>query len=447
MSLEIHQEPDPILHQPAQPAVASAEMRDLAKEMFQVMREHKGVGLAAPQIGRSIRLLVAAYEQTEEKTNKRPKKDLLPSTILLNPVIVEINKKQELELEGCLSLPDIELPIWRSIAITVQAEDEFGQPLTKQYKGYPARILQHEIDHLNGTLITDRVESLRVIFMGTPAFAVPSLRALVAHPAFDVISVITEVDKPSGRGQQLTKPAVKIAAEELDLPIWQPESWKNESNLEKLRELKPDLIVVAAYGRILPAALLSIPSYGTFNVHASLLPRWRGASPIQAAIQAGDNETGITIMQLDPGLDTGPILTQTKIPIEPTDTTASLTTRLAQIGGELLVRALIYFVTGIIEPTAQPDQRVTITSRLTKEDGRIDWKMQPEKLEQFVRAMNPWPGAWTEIDGKRLVILGGHVEDDHFIPDELQPAGKQPMSRADFERGWRGNQLPWQLEH
>lgn len=435
--LQVVTDPNPILRRPAAVAKASPEIRRLAKEMLSLLEPQKGVGLAAPQVGRSVKLFVA-------KSGKDPKDDdFLAETVILNPRVIVRGKEEELGLEGCLSLPGLELPIWRSSRITVEGQDVYGKPLKQSHSGFAARIVQHETDHLNGILFDERLEPLRVVFMGTPEFAVPSLRALHAHPAFKVVSVITESDKPAGRGRVLKASAVKETALALKLPVWQPKGWKDEKTVKKLAELKPDLVVVVAYGQILPQAVLDIPGFGAFNLHASLLPRWRGAAPIQAAILANDAETGITVMKMAAKLDAGDIVTSVKTPIQPDATAASLAKELAELGGRTLPSALMYAVTGVAEAKPQAEEGVTQAPKLSKEDGRIDWAQPAEEISRQVRAMFPWPGAWTEIDGTRLNILCGHIEKDKFVPDYIKPEGKAEMERSAFERGWRGTELPW----
>src|SRR5436190_14857164 len=211
----------------------------------------------------------------------------------------------------------------------------------------------------------------RVIFMGTPQFAVPSLRALVEGPY--MLTVVTQPDRPAGRGGKLTPPPVKVAAEELGLPIMQPPTLRDPGFRERLEELRPEVTVLVAYGEYLAPSLLDLPRRGSINLHPSLLPRWRGSTPIQSAILAGDAVTGVSIILMDKGLDTGPILAQTSTPIEPEDTQPQLSARLAEIGAELLAETLPRWLRGEIEPIPQGEERATLTHILQKEDGLIDW--------------------------------------------------------------------------
>jgi methionyl-tRNA formyltransferase len=270
---------------------------------------------------------------------------------------------------------------------------------------------------------------MRVIFMGTPEFAVPSLRVLIERAALgdrapdrtEVVGVVTRVDKPSGRGRQVVPAPVKQAALEAGLPVYQPGPLRRAESLELLTSLAPDLIVVAAFGQILPPELIHLPARGCLNVHASLLPRHRGASPIAAAILAGDAETGVTIMRMDEGLDTGPILTARATPIGPEETTGELTARLAQLGAELLDATLPRWLAGEITPTPQDDLRATMTRLLRKEDGLLDWTQPADLLDRQARACNPWPGAYTYWNGQQLKVLRAQAVDPGAVGAERRP--------------------------
>jgi methionyl-tRNA formyltransferase len=246
---------------------------------------------------------------------------------------------------------------------------------------------------------------VRVVFLGTPDFAVPSLRALCDSPQTEVALVVTQPDRPAGRGRRLTPSAVKAFALEHGLPILQPERLRGPDVLDRLRAADADLFVIAAYGQILRQAVLDIPRHGCLNVHPSLLPRHRGSSPLAAAILAGDEYTGVTIMLTDRGMDTGPILTQEAVPLGREESTASLSPRLAELGAELLLRTIPGWVAGEIAPQQQDERAATLSRQFTKEDGAIDWSRPAIELERQVRALNPWPRAYTFANGKRLLVL------------------------------------------
>lgn len=244
---------------------------------------------------------------------------------------------------------------------------------------------------------------MRIVFAGTPAFAVPSLKALMASD-YQVIAVYTQPDRPAGRGQRLKPCPIKEVALSHRLCVLQPMTLRTEQAIEEFSRLKPDLLVVVAYGLILPKSLLEIPTLGAINVHASLLPRWRGAAPIQRAILAGDRETGVTIMQMVEQLDAGPILLQRSIPILPDETAGDLADRLARVGAEALLEALAAIAAGTLEPKPQDESQATYAAKIAKEEARLDWSQPAWRLELMVRAFNPWPVAFTHFGDTLLKI-------------------------------------------
>jgi methionyl-tRNA formyltransferase len=298
----------------------------------------------------------------------------------------------------------------------------------------------------------------RIVFMGSPDFALPTLKALAQR--YEVVGVVTQPDRASGRGRELKPPPVKLLAQELNIPVIQPEKLRQPEATEQLRTWNPDLIIVAAFGQILRKDVLDLPRFGCINVHASLLPRWRGAAPINAAILHGDEETGVTIMKMDVGLDTGPILTQRSIRLTREDTAGSVFDKLSQLGAELLIETLPDYLTGKIQPVPQPDEGATYAPMLKKEEGKLDFSRPAEELERRVRAFNPWPGAFMDFDGTLLKVHRAHAVAERgeaeagqrliyldqpavgagvglLILDELQPAGKNPMSGKSFLAGAR----------
>ena len=258
---------------------------------------------------------------------------------------------------------------------------------------------------------------LRIIYMGTPQFAVPVLVTLIAgskpglvlQEGYEIVTVITRPDKPSGRGKEVVYSPVKQLALSQEIPVWQPGSLKRQENIEMLAAYQSDLFIVAAFGQILLQAVLDLPRYGTLNIHASLLPKYRGVSPISEAILQGDTETGVTIMLIDAGVDTGPILLQRAIPIAEDDTTGSLTLKLAALGASALLEALPLWVQGNITPQPQDERFASHTHMLHKEDGKIDWNRPADVLARTVRAFTPWPGAYTNWGNKILKIISAHT--------------------------------------
>lgn len=292
--------------------------------------------------------------------------------------------------------------------------------------------------------------------MGSPDFALPGLSALAK--SYEVVGVVTQPDRASGRGRELKAPPVKTLALELNIPVMQPERLRD--GMDQFREWNPDLIVVAAFGQILKKDVLDLPCYGCINVHASLLPRWRGAAPINAAILAGDDETGVTIMKMDLGLDTGPMLASKSIRIGPDDTAGSVFQTLSTLGADLLLETLPEYLAGNLKPVPQPEEGATYAPMLKKEDGLLDFTRSAVELERCVRAMNPWPGAWFEWNGNPLKVLRvstSGVEkglssgikfavdgkpavqsaEGALILEEVQPAGRKVMSGKSFLAGAR----------
>lgn len=295
----------------------------------------------------------------------------------------------------------------------------------------------------------------RIIFAGTPDFAVPALRALLAHD-WPVVAVYTQPDRPAGRGRKLQPSPVKRAAQAADLPIFQPETLKDEAVRAELRALDADMMIVAAYGLLLPKAVLAAPRLGCVNIHASLLPRWRGAAPIQRAIAAGDECTGISIMAMEAGLDTGPVYLTREIPIGPRDTGGSLHDRLADLGAEALLAALPGITDGGLTAVRQDDADATYAPKLSKDEARIDWTCSAAEIDRRVRAFDPWPVAETRLDGRALriwaaeplagaavlapgaIVAAGKNGIDVATGagvlriSRLQPPGKRAMEAADF---------------
>jgi methionyl-tRNA formyltransferase len=300
---------------------------------------------------------------------------------------------------------------------------------------------------------------MRIAFLGTPPFAVPPLAAL-AQAGHDVCCVVAQPDRPAGRGQELREPATKMWARDHGIPVLQPEKVRDGRLATGLRALSPDVLVVVAYGRILGRDLLELAPLGAVNVHASLLPRWRGAAPIQWAIAEGDRETGVTIMRMDEGLDTGDMLLQRVVPIGADDTSEALHDRLGRVGAEALTEALPLFAAGKLAPVKQDESQVTLAPIIEKEHGRIDFTMPGSRIACRVRGFTPWPGTFTVLDGKVLKVhaaseappsrlapgeargvpeglLVGAGGGSSLLVTELQLEGKRRVAAAEFLKGQR----------
>jgi methionyl-tRNA formyltransferase len=300
--------------------------------------------------------------------------------------------------------------------------------------------------------------SLKIVFFGTPSFAVPALEALLQGPD-EVVAAVTQPDRGKGRGQKVAPSAVKELLLQRRIPILQPERVKDEAFQETLRDFHPDLLVAVAYGQILPKSLLIIPENGAINVHASLLPKYRGAAPIAWAILKGEKVTGVTTMRMDEGMDTGDVLLQREIAIDEKETGETLNEKLASLGGQLLLETLEKMKTGDLCPIPQDPSKATYAPLIKKRDGQIDWSRGAREIDRQVRGLSPWPGAFATLDGRILKICQGEVRDGGsdgkegavswvgsdfievetgkglFIIREVQPEGKRRMSVRDFLAG------------
>lgn len=312
-------------------------------------------------------------------------------------------------------------------------------------------------------------KTLRIIFAGTPDFAARHLNALLSS-GHNVVGVFTQPDRPAGRGKKLMPGPVKALAEEHGLPVFQPASLRPEENQQLVADLNADVMVVVAYGLILPKAVLDMPRLGCINVHGSLLPRWRGAAPIQRSLWAGDAETGVTIMKMDVGLDTGDMLYKLSCPITPEDTSATLYDKLAELGPQGLIKTLEQLAEGTAKPEVQDEALVTYAEKLSKDEALLDWALPAAQLERCIRAFNPWPMSWMAIDDQPVKVWKASVIESHVQAapgtiveankqgiqvataegilnlESLQPAGKKAMSVQDLlnsRREWfiPGNRL------
>jgi len=312
-------------------------------------------------------------------------------------------------------------------------------------------------------------KTLRIIFAGTPDFAARHLDALLSS-GHNVVGVFTQPDRPAGRGKKLMPGPVKALAEEHGLPVFQPASLRPEENQQLVADLNADVMVVVAYGLILPKAVLDMPRLGCINVHGSLLPRWRGAAPIQRSLWAGDAETGVTIMKMDVGLDTGDMLYKLSCPITPEDTSATLYDKLAELGPQGLIKTLEQLAEGTAKPEVQDEALVTYAEKLSKDEALLDWALPAAQLERCIRAFNPWPVSWMVIDDQPVKVWKASVIESHVQAapgtiveankqgiqvataegilnlESLQPAGKKAMSVQDLlnsRREWfiPGNRL------
>ncbi|MBF8705800.1 methionyl-tRNA formyltransferase [Pseudomonas putida] len=267
---------------------------------------------------------------------------------------------------------------------------------------------------------------MRIVFAGTPEFAAEHLKALLDSP-YEIVAVYTQPDRPAGRGQKLMPSAVKQLALAHDIPVFQPPTLRNAEAQAELAALKPDLMVVVAYGLILPQVVLDIPRLGCINSHASLLPRWRGAAPIQRAVEAGDAESGVTVMHMEAGLDTGPMLLKVVTPISAEDTGGSLHDRLAEMGPPAVVQAIAGLADGSLQGEVQDDALATYAHKLNKDEARIDWSRPAVELERLIRAFNPWPVCHSTLDGESVKVLAANLSNATGTPGEILSASKDGL--------------------
>ncbi len=414
------------------------DLKTLANDMRQIMKTNAGMGLAANQVGDLRRVIIV--ELPEDKELKEPG---IPFTVLVNPKITNFNDHVDVVAEGCLSVPAVEIEIERPTQVTVKAQNLNGEPITIRAKGIFARILQHEIDHLNGVLIIDYApkpkenDALKTMIWGSTKFTTTIINALLPNPKLEITHLVTEAPKPSGRGKEVTPTIVKQYADILGISCLEPEDIKTERFLSYLHSVQPDLIIVAAYGKLLPPEVLKAPKHGCLNVHPSLLPKYRGATPIQAAILNGDKQTGVTIMSMSPQFDTGDVVAQSAVDLDGNETYGDLELYLAELGGEMLNQILEDYAANNLEAMPQDDSKATSTKKITTEDRWLNLDDPAEINERKVRAYNPTPTAFVMLDGQPLKVLSAHVESNELVFDVVHPAGKKPMSWEDFKRGYR----------
>ena len=434
---EIVQNGDPVLRAVATSVpvakIGSLKIQKVLGDMRAALAKcEDGVALAAPQIGVSLRIFIVSPKAYEDGENL----DGEP-LVYINPRITKLSSKKDELDEGCLSVRNTYGLIERSQRATIEAYDEYGEKFTRGAGGLLAEIFQHEVDHLEGALFIDRARDLRYVppretpkiaFFGTPDFAVKMLSEL-EHAKLTPALIVTAPDKPAGRGKKLTPSPVKVWAEERHVQCVQP---------EKLSQIKDelvdfDLFVVAAYGKIIPQSVLDLPKKGTLNVHPSLLPRHRGAAPIQQTILDGDQETGVCIMLLDAEMDHGPIIAQDKLSLYGwTPSAGELHDKLALIGGKLLARTIPKWLAGKITSHDQDHAKATYTKKISNEDARVEWTdLDLPETDRKIRAYHPWPGAFAKVKTKK----GDEIRVKLLPGKRVIPEGKKEMSLEDFKRG------------
>ena len=429
---------------------------ELITDMLDTMYDAMGVGLAAPQVGILKRIVVIDVGEGP--------------IVLINPEILETSGEQTGD-EGCLSVPGMAGQVTRPNYVKVKALDVNMEEQILEGEGLLARAFCHEIDHLDGKMYTELVEGelhkvtydedMKIVYMGTPDFAVAPLAALVEN-GYEVEAVITQPDKPKGRGKTMMPTPVKEEALKHEIPVLQPVKVRDPEFVEKLKCLAPDIIVVAAFGQIIPKSILDMPKFGCINIHASLLPKYRGAAPIQQAVIDGEKESGVTIMQMGTGLDTGDMISRIVVPLAKDETGGSLFAKLAQAGAELLIQTLPSIFDGTATREKQPEESPTpYAAMISKKMGLLDFSKNAEELERLIRGLNPWPSAFTFINGKTMKVWKSSVQEKQaeeapgtvisadkegirvacgknvLVLQEVQLEGKKRMEADAFLRGYQ----------
>jgi methionyl-tRNA formyltransferase len=437
MILKITKFDDPIWKEDFEPVNLDPKKplpRELAREvkdMDDTLVFSGGVGIAAPQAGIAKNIFIVSLPNYHE--------------VFINPKITKYSTETDVMEEGCLSIPGYRGLVPRSLEVVIEYTTAEGEKRTQTATGFLARVLQHEMDHLDKTFYPNRIKEekdfyeivpIKIVYFGSPDFSATILQNLIGQGTagdYQVQLVVTQPDKP-GHRNQLTSSAVKKIAEKFEIPHISPVSLKKDPSLiTQIKKLKPDVLVVASYGKILPPELLQIPRKGAINVHGSMLPKYRGASPIQTAIAEGETETGVTIMLMNEKMDEGEILASAKIKIKDTDTFETLSSRMAPLAADLLNQVLHVWVwSKRIKPVPQKQDEATYTKILKKEDVFFDLTKPPKNLANLVRAYHPWPGVWTRYEGKILKLLPG---------GKVQLEGKSPVTLKQFQSGHKDFKL------
>lgn len=436
MILKIRKTNDPILREPVEKvADFDFEFQKLIDDMVETMRKNNGVGLAAPQVGVSKNIFVVEFEgQKEEKFPPS-----FPLTVICNPKIVKFGKEKCKMVEGCLSFPGLELLIKRPENIVIQGQDRYGKDIEVKANSLYARAIQHEFDHLNSTLLIDRLEEIKIIFIGTGTLGAKTLELLIKDPQYKILAVITgDTKKVISRNKNEKKNVILEIAKKNKLHTIVTDNIKKPEIVDKIKELKPELGIMADFGQIIPKEVLDIPKHGIINIHPSLLPKYRGPSPIQQTILSGDKVAGVTLISTSDKMDAGDIIAQTAVELSGAETTSILKEYLSEIGATLLLNSIPYYLAGDLKPKPQKDEKATYTTIIKPEDGFVDSKTEAQVVERKIRAFDEWPKVYTKIDNKRIQITAAHFdEENNFVIDRVKPEGKKEMSYADFLNGYK----------
>lgn len=438
MKLEIKKFPDPILRAPATEVDDfGMETQNLIDNMIETLRE-TGVGLAAPQVGVSKKILVAEFEEETAKNKKRKNIESFPLTILCNPKIIKFSKEKSKMVEGCLSFPGLELLVKRPKSISIESQDRYGKKFKLEVKGFQSKVLQHEIDHLYSTLFIDRMMKTKIIFIGTGNLGLESLKLLAADPQYNIMLVITGKDKDASSRKEYKNLILETAAD-FGLPVLETNNINDLKIIAKLEKLKPELGIMADFGQIIKQEILDIPKYGIINIHPSLLPKYRGPSPIKQTILEGDKITGISLIKTALKMDAGEIIAQGEVELRGTESNTVLKEYLGKVAANFLLNSIPYYLAGDLKPYSQDESKVTYTRLFKKEDGFVDKKTKALLVERKIRAFDDWPKVYAKLkNGKTVQITAAHIDQKgSLVIDRIKPESKQEMAYEDFKRGYR----------
>lgn len=436
--LEILKDPNPRLRiEAADVSSFDGETQELIDDMIYTMRSADGIGLAAPQVGEGKKIIVAEYETpiSDEPSREKPE-DNFPLCVIVNPKVEDLSEDEEFMIEGCLSFPGKELYIKRPKKVKVSALDRWGKEYLIEDEKLLSRVLQHEIDHLNGVLMIDHIKTVKTLFVGNGSLGLPALEKIIDDPQFKLLAVFTSADQPAGRSGKLQPTQVAARVAKLNQKIFKVEDINSKESIEKIKLLDPELIILADFSQIISKELIDLPKHGILNIHPSLLPKYRGPSPVVSAILAGDKKTGVSIIKLSEKVDAGDILSQLEIKIRPRETAEQLKLRLSEYSADLLAETVPYYLAGEIHPIIQKAEKASNTKKFSKLDGKITGNESPEQIDRMIRALNPWPGAYIEISGKKIFITKAHLsKEKKLVIDAVKPEGKREMAYKEYMAG------------
>jgi methionyl-tRNA formyltransferase len=341
-------------------------------------------------------------------------------------------------VEGCLSFPGLEILVKRPESVTIKAQDRYGKPIEFKADNLFARVIQHENDHLHSTLLIDHIQETKVIFIGTGSLGQYAFEDLINDPQYKVELAITGSSQSTSRKhQEITNP-IELLAKHYNIPLIKTTKINDPVIIEQINALNPDLGIMADFGQIIPTSILNIPKHGIINIHPSLLPKFRGPSPIQETILSGDKITAVTLILTSEKMDAGRIISQAKVQLTQSETSSILKDYMAKLGANLLLNSIPYYLAGDLEPEEQDESKATYTHLFKKEDGFVDEKTPAIVVERKVRAFDQWPKVYTILKDKRVQITATHfAEDGTLVVDRVKPEGGKEMNYSDFQNGYK----------